>query len=54
MNNIEKLIAVSVSFGQAKELLDHEPTQWNVHEYFRLANEMNAQKKSLTIAVVSD
>lgn len=44
MNNIEKLIAVSVSFGQAKELLDHEPTQWNIHEYLRLVNKMNAKK----------
>ena len=54
MSELEKLMDLSIQFGQMKVLVDREPTHWHVHEFLRLAGEMNAQKKSLTTAMASD
>jgi len=45
MNDLEKLVDLSIQFGQMRVLVNREPTHWHVHEFLRLAGEMNAQKK---------
>lgn len=54
MNDLEKLVDLSIQFGQMRVLVNREQTHWHVHEFLRLAGEMNAQKKSLTTAMASD
>ena len=54
MNDLEKLVDLSIQFGQMRVLVNREPTHWHVHEFLRLAGEMNAQKKSLTTATAND
>ncbi|MQS97014.1 hypothetical protein [Companilactobacillus halodurans] len=54
MTEIEKLIDVAVQFGQMRVLVNREPTHWHVHEFLRLAGEMNEQKKSLSTAIEND
>jgi len=45
MNDLEKLVDLSIQFGQMRVLVNREPTHWHVHEFLRLAGEMNEQKK---------
>ena len=54
MTEIEKLVDIAVQFGQMRVLVNREPTHWHVHEFLRLAGEMNEQKKSLTTAMAND
>lgn len=54
MTEIEKLVDVAIQFGQMRVLVDCEPTHWHVHEFLRLAGEMNEQKKSLSTAIEND
>lgn len=54
MTEIEKLIDVAIQFGQMRVLVNREPTHWHVHEFLRLADEMNEQKKSLSTAIEND
>lgn len=54
MNELEKLVNLSIQFGQMKVLVSREPTHWHVHEFLRLAGEMNEQKKSLSMAIEDD
>ena len=54
MTEIEKLVDIAVQFGQMRVLVNREPTHWHVHEFLRLAGEMNEQKKSLSTAIEND
>lgn len=54
MNELEKLVNLSIQFGQMRVLVNREPTHWHVHEFLRLAGEMNEQKKSLTATMAND
>jgi len=54
MNDLEKLVDLSIQFGQMRVLVNREPTHWHVHEFLRLAGEMNEQKKSLTKTTIND
>ena len=54
MTELEKLMDLSIQFGQMRVLVDREPTHWHVHEFLRLAGEMNEQKKSLAMAMAND
>jgi len=54
MNDLEKLVDLSIQFGQMRVLVNREPSHWHVHEFLRLAGEMNAQKKSLLTAISND
>ncbi|MGI3099186.1 hypothetical protein ACROUK_01320 [Companilactobacillus alimentarius] len=54
MTEIEKLVDLAIQFGQMRVLVNREPTHWHVHEFLRLAGEMNEQKKSLTTAMAND
>jgi len=54
MNDVDKLVSLSVQFGQMKILVNREPSRYHVHEYLRLAYELNEQKKSLTTTMASD
>lgn len=54
MTELEKLIDVAIQFGQMRVLVNLEPTHWHVHEFLRLAGEMNKQKKSLSTAIEND
>ncbi|APX72459.1 hypothetical protein M5C72_04885 [Companilactobacillus allii] len=54
MNDLEKLVDLSIQFGQMRVLVNREPTHWYVHEFLRLAGEMNEQKKSLSTAIEND
>lgn len=54
MNDLEKLVDLSIQFGQMRVLVNREPSHWHVHEFLRLAGEMNAQKKSLLTEIRND
>jgi len=54
MSELDKLVELSIQFGEMRILVNHEPTRWHVHEYLRLAGELNRQKKSLTKTTVND
>ncbi|PMD71471.1 hypothetical protein [Companilactobacillus nuruki] len=54
MTELEKLIDVAIQFGQMRVLVNREPTHWHVHEFLRLAGELNEKKKSLTTTMAND
>lgn len=54
MTELEKLVNLSIQFGQMRVLVSREPTHWHVHEFLRLAGEMNEQKKSLLTEIRND
>ncbi|GAB5055921.1 hypothetical protein COSHB9_03080 [Companilactobacillus alimentarius] len=54
MTELEKLVNLSIQFGQMRVLVNREPTHWHVHEFLRLAGEMNEQKKSLLTEIRND
>ncbi|CAJ2234966.1 hypothetical protein CPR18618_PPKEINIP_00877 [Companilactobacillus paralimentarius] len=51
MTELEKLVDVSIQFGQMRVLVNREPTRWHVHEFLRLAGEMNEQKNACLTAI---
>ena len=51
MTELEKLVDLSIQFGQMRVLVNREPTHWHVHEFLRLAGEMNEQKNALLSAI---
>lgn len=51
MTELEKLVNLSIQFGQMKVLVNREPTHWHVHEFLRLAGEMNEQKNACLSAI---
>lgn len=44
MTELERLVDVAIQFGQMRVLVNREPIHWHVHEFLRLAGEMNEQK----------
>jgi len=54
MTELEKLVDLSIQFRQMRVLVNREPTHWHVHEFLRLAGEMNEQKKSLLTEIRND
>ena len=53
-SELDNLVELSIKFGEMRVLVNREPTHWHVHEFLRLAGEMNEQKKSLTTAMAND